>query len=337
MDAITLLKNDHRAIERLFKRFEAAGAGAVVEKREIVDRVIEGLSVHAAIEEQVFYPVARATVPGTEDIALESLEEHHIVKWTLSELEGLSPDDERFDAKMTVLIESVRHHVREEEADFFPKVRDELGRKALSDVGEALERARKTAPTHPHPEASDTPPANLVSGVAAGVVDRVGDTVSGLAQGGVSAAGDVIALVLGRKKPRVSPTGSPRTRRTARKVRSDASDAADSAVRASKRVAPKAKSAGQAVTRKTKRTTSAAGQGARSTAGSAERGVVRTTRAAKAGAKATATSTRKSASRTGSTAKRAATTTGRSARGAAARTGTTAKRSAKKVGSAARA
>ena len=337
MDAITLLKNDHRAIERLFKRFEAAGAGAVVEKREIVDRVIEGLSVHAAIEEQVFYPVARATVPGTEDIALESLEEHHIVKWTLSELEGLSPDDERFDAKMTVLIESVRHHVREEETELFPKVRDELGRKALSDVGEALERARKTAPTHPHPEASDSPPANLVSGAAAGVVDRVGDTVSGIAQGGVSAAGDVIALVLGRKKPRVSPTGSPRTRRTARKVRSDVSDATDSAVRASRRVAPRAKSAGQAVTRKTKRTTSAAGQGARSTAGSAERGAAKTTRAAKAGAKATATSTRKSASRTGSTAKRAATTTGRSARGAAARTATTAKRSAKKVGSAARA
>ncbi len=57
-----------------------------VQKREIVDRIIEELSVHAAIEELVFYPVARATVPGTEDIALESLEEHHIVKWLLSEL-----------------------------------------------------------------------------------------------------------------------------------------------------------------------------------------------------------------------------------------------------------
>ena len=65
---------------------------AVVEKRKIVDRIIEELSVHAAIEEQVFYPVARATVPDTEDIVLESLEEHHIVKWMLSELDGLDPD-----------------------------------------------------------------------------------------------------------------------------------------------------------------------------------------------------------------------------------------------------
>jgi hypothetical protein len=91
MDAITLLRNDHKTVEQLFKRFEKAGDGALVEKRQIVDRIVEELSIHATIEEQVFYPVARATVPGTEDIALESLEEHHIVKWVLSELDGMDP------------------------------------------------------------------------------------------------------------------------------------------------------------------------------------------------------------------------------------------------------
>src|SRR6187401_1538660 len=145
MDAITLLKNDHRSVEKLFKRFEHAGEKAYAEKRKLVDRIIEELSQHAAIEEQVFYPVARATVPGTEDITLESLEEHHIVKWVLSELEGMDPRDERFDAKVTVLIENVRHHVEEEETEFFPKVRNELGRKALGDLGEALEKAKSTA------------------------------------------------------------------------------------------------------------------------------------------------------------------------------------------------
>jgi len=80
MDAITLLRDDHKTVEQLFKRFEKAGDRAYVEKRQIVDRIIEELSIHAAIEEQVFYPVARATVADTEDIALESLEEHHIVK-----------------------------------------------------------------------------------------------------------------------------------------------------------------------------------------------------------------------------------------------------------------
>src|SRR6188474_3412853 len=115
MDAITLLRADHKTVEQLFKRFETAGDRAYTEKRQIVDRIIEELSIHAAIEEQVFYPVARETVPTTEDIALESLEEHHIVKWVLSELVDLDPREERFDAKVTVLMENVRHHVDEEE------------------------------------------------------------------------------------------------------------------------------------------------------------------------------------------------------------------------------
>src|SRR3954469_18635442 len=146
MDAISMLKDDHKSVERLFKRFESAGDRAHTQKRDIVDRIIEELAAHAAIEEQVFYPVARATVPKTEDIALESLEEHHIVKWVLSELETMSPEDERFDAKVTVLMENVRHHVEEEEEDYFPKVRDELSRKSLNDLGDALLTAKKVAP-----------------------------------------------------------------------------------------------------------------------------------------------------------------------------------------------
>ncbi|GAC1313074.1 MAG: hypothetical protein NVSMB12_04200 [Acidimicrobiales bacterium] len=219
MDAITLLKADHKTVEHLFKRFEKTGDRAHVEQREIVDRIIEELSIHAAVEEQLFYPVARAAVPETEDITLESLEEHHIVKWVLSELEAMTPSDERFKAKVTVLIENVRHHVEEEETEFFPKVRDELGRSVLTELGDAMVAAKKVAPTHPHPRAPDTPPANAVVGGAAGVADRIGDTVSGLAQGGVSAVGDIIAAVLRRKKPKVSPTGSRIARKTAKKVR----------------------------------------------------------------------------------------------------------------------
>src|SRR4051794_17327372 len=191
MDAITLLRNDHKTVERLFKRFEKAGDGALVEKRQIVDRIVEELSIHATIEEQLFYPVARATVPKTDDIALESLEEHHIVKWVLAELERMPADDERFDAKVTVLMENVRHHVKEEEDDFFPKVRNELGRGALNELGEAMAQARGMAPTHPHPRSPDTPPANLVVGAASGVADRITDTVSGLTQGSVIALNDI--------------------------------------------------------------------------------------------------------------------------------------------------
>jgi hemerythrin superfamily protein len=172
MDAITLLKADHKTVSALFKKFDKLGDRAEKSKKEIVDKIIEELSIHAAIEEQLFYPAARECAPDTEDHILESLEEHHIVKWVLSELEGMDPTDERYDAKVTVLKENVEHHVEEEEQDWFPKVREAMGRKALQELGAAMEKAKKTAPTRPHPRSPDTPPGNLVVGAAAGVVDR---------------------------------------------------------------------------------------------------------------------------------------------------------------------
>ena len=200
MDAITMLKEDHQTVEQLFKRFEKAGDRAFAEKRKIADRIVEELSKHAAIEEQVFYPVARATVPDTEDVVLESLEEHHIVKWVLSELDGMDPAEERFDAKMTVLIENVRHHVEEEEQEFFPKVRAELDRNALAELGRGDGgREGDGADPSPPPFAGHAP-WEPRRGAGAGMVDRIGDTVSGVAQGSVSAVQDLIALILGRRK-----------------------------------------------------------------------------------------------------------------------------------------
>jgi hemerythrin superfamily protein len=170
MDAITLLKQDHKAVEKLFKQFEKTTAPA--EQRKLAKRIVKELSVHAAIEEMVFYPEVRTRVPRAEDTVLESLEEHHIVKWVLNELEDMKPNHERFKAKMTVLIENVRHHVKEEESELFPEVREVIKRKELAELGEALEKAKKTAPTSPHPRAPDTPPGNLVAGTAAGAMDK---------------------------------------------------------------------------------------------------------------------------------------------------------------------
>ena len=332
MDAIGMLKDDHKTVEQLFKRFERAGERAYVEKREIVDRIIEELSVHAAIEEQLFYPVVRATVPETEDIALESLEEHHIVKWVLLELETMTPEDERFNAKVTVLIENVRHHVAEEEAEFCPMVRSDLGRNALSDLGGAMAAARKVAPTHPHPRSPDTPPGNLVVGTAAGVADRIGDTVSGLAQGGVTAVGDIIATVLRRKKPRVSSTGSRVTRSTATQVRAAASDATAAAIEATR----KAKRTGLRTAGAAGTTGASAKAGAEHTAHAVKGGGTSTARAARRSVKGTATSARTSTKRAVATAKRGATTTGRTARKAAKSTATTAGRSASQTASTAK-
>src|SRR6478735_11417071 len=237
MDAITLLKNDHHTVEQLFKRYERAGEQAYAEKQEVVDRIIEELSKHAAIEEQLFYPVARATVPGTDDIALESLEEHHVVKVLLAELQEMDPTHERFDAKVTVLIENVRHHVEEEEDEFFPKVREELGRKALNELGDAMVEAKATAPTHPHPRAPDTPPANAIIGNVTGVVDRISDNISGLAQGTVSATQDLFARLTNSKKPTTSPTGNSVARKRAQSTRAASAEATDTVANTARRAA----------------------------------------------------------------------------------------------------
>jgi hemerythrin superfamily protein len=177
MDAITLLKTDHREVEKLFKAFEKAGDRAKATKARTVDKIVEELSIHAAIEEQIFYPAVRAEVEDADDEILEALEEHHVAKWLLSEIDKLGPEDERFDAKVTVLIENVRHHVREEESELFPDVRAALGRKRLAELGEAMAKAKKTAPKRPHPRSPDMPPGNVVVGAVAGAVDTVREKI----------------------------------------------------------------------------------------------------------------------------------------------------------------
>jgi hemerythrin superfamily protein len=149
MDAIVLLKEDHRTVEKLFKEFEKASKGAVATKRRVVGQIIEELTQHAYIEETIFYPAAREAVPQTEEHVLESVEEHHVVVWMLSELAGLDPTDERFDAKVNVLMENVRHHVEEEEKEWFPEVRKAMGRKRLQELADAMAAAKSDAPRNP--------------------------------------------------------------------------------------------------------------------------------------------------------------------------------------------
>ena len=108
--------------------------------------------MHAAIEEAILYPAVRAEVPDLEDDILESIEEHHGVKWTCLELTKMHPSDELYDAKVIVLSEHVNHHVEEEESEWFPKVRDAMGRKRLAELGDELAKAKKTAPRQPQPE-----------------------------------------------------------------------------------------------------------------------------------------------------------------------------------------
>ena len=148
-DSILLLKNVHKQIRKLFRDFKKAGDNARATKGKLVDRIIELLTVHTYIENEVMYPRVRALLPEVEDDVLESYEEHHVADVLVMELSTMKPDDERFTAKTMVLIENVEHHIEEEEEEWFPKVREGLGRKVLQELGAEMIEARKKAPTRP--------------------------------------------------------------------------------------------------------------------------------------------------------------------------------------------
>jgi hemerythrin superfamily protein len=148
--AIEVLKQDHRTVEDLFKQYEEAEERTPsAQKVKIRDQVVKHLSVHAYIEETVFYPATEKAQQGTEEMVKEALEEHSKARESLRKLTTLDPEDSDFDAEMRHLITDVRHHVEEEENDMFPKVSEVLSSKELSELGDRLEQAKAEAPESP--------------------------------------------------------------------------------------------------------------------------------------------------------------------------------------------
>jgi hemerythrin superfamily protein len=147
-DAIVLLKQDHKEVRGLFRQFETAGEDAA-KKGELVRKMIELLTVHTYIENEGMYPRVRELLPDLEDDVLESYEEHHVADVLCMELWTMDSSDERFDAKTMVLIESVSHHMEDEEQEWFPKVRDGLGRKQLQELGAEMVALKEKAPRSP--------------------------------------------------------------------------------------------------------------------------------------------------------------------------------------------
>ena len=173
-DAISLLTEDHRTVEQLFADYERGLQGPEA-KRQVVDRIIRELSVHAAVEEAYFYPEVRKALGEGGELVEESLHEHQEMKEILADLEDMDPSDPAYDQNMAALIAEVRHHVEEEEGDMFPKLRSALSAEQLADIGQKLADGKAKAPTHPHPAAPASGPGAKLAGPAAGMVDRVRD------------------------------------------------------------------------------------------------------------------------------------------------------------------
>ena len=148
-DAIVLLREDHQQLKRLFREFEEAGETAHTTRQKLADNILELLTVHTYLENECMYPRTRELVPAVESEILESYEEHHVADVLCVEIDAMSVENERFVPKMMVLAENVRHHIKEEEEVWFPKVREALGRKELQEIGEQMLVMRPTAPRRP--------------------------------------------------------------------------------------------------------------------------------------------------------------------------------------------
>jgi hemerythrin superfamily protein len=141
MDVITLLKKDHKMVKNLFEEFNNLKSSKIQKKADIIAQIKEALTVHAQVEEELVYPAFRENRSMKEQVG-EALEEHHVTKILLGELDALQPDGERYDAKVKVLYEYLMHHIKEEEKEMFPEAQKRLSSKRLAALGEEVEARR---------------------------------------------------------------------------------------------------------------------------------------------------------------------------------------------------
>ena len=136
MEATKLLKTQHTEVKELFAKFERAKGGS--QKQTLFDEIADALAAHCAIEEKIFYP--SVYVGPLKDDLHEAVEEHLAAKRVIVDLLDMHPDDEQFDAKMTVLKEEIEHHVKEEEGSLFPKVEKSFPSEELSALGDQMKQ-----------------------------------------------------------------------------------------------------------------------------------------------------------------------------------------------------
>jgi len=121
-DAIALLTDDHKKVKDLFEKFEKLSDRSKVNKKKIADQICLELTVHAQVEEEIFYPAVRDPIKD-DDLMDEAVVEHASAKELIAQISEMDPGDDLYDAKVKVLSEQIEHHVEEEEGEMFPKVR----------------------------------------------------------------------------------------------------------------------------------------------------------------------------------------------------------------------
>jgi len=169
MNAVTLLKKDHRTVERLLERYRTATKS----KRAIIDEITRELSAHMTAEERELYPVLRTAIENGPSLMNDAEKEHSEARGLLVELGALEDGSFEMDAKVATLRGAIAHHVEDEEGEIFPKAEQSLGKRALHELGARIARAKKSAPERPSRSAEKNSPGASVTGVASAAVDRI--------------------------------------------------------------------------------------------------------------------------------------------------------------------
>jgi hemerythrin-like domain-containing protein len=137
MDAISLLETDHRKVQKLLDRLDETTDRAVRTREDLFATLRDEITVHEAIEEEIFYPALKEH-PRARDIVLEGYEEHHVVDGIIADLARVPFDDETWAAKFAVMKENLEHHIEEEEGDMFAKARRVFDKGELTALGSAM-------------------------------------------------------------------------------------------------------------------------------------------------------------------------------------------------------
>jgi len=175
-DVIELLEHDHREVEEMFAEF--ASATAADDKRALADKVIIELVRHSEAEEQVVYPLMAKKIEGGKALVEHEIDEHSKAEELMKRMDGMDADDPELPVLMGQLKTAILEHIREEEGEAFPKLRQAVDQSELEKLGTVVRGLKKIVPTRPHPMAPDHPPFNALLSPGTALVDRVRDLLS---------------------------------------------------------------------------------------------------------------------------------------------------------------
>ncbi|MEU5810655.1 hemerythrin domain-containing protein [Streptomyces sp. NPDC059650] len=176
-DAVKELTADHDEVKDYFTQLRTTTEGD--RRRQVADLLTIELVRHSVAEEQYLYPAVREHLDGGDRIADKEIADHARVEKMLKELEDLDPTGPEFERCVGELQTEVLAHIKDEEENLFPALRHNCPQQDLDELGERIRRAKKIAPTRPHPGSPSTPPANKLLAPGLGLVDRARDLVTG--------------------------------------------------------------------------------------------------------------------------------------------------------------